>query len=78
MQLTGVASFLSQNHTWAPFNLSSRALIQIMVMTDACVGFLNIFKGFGRPTNEYEPDFSGGYALHVDGTPGQGMEGFHY
>jgi hypothetical protein len=60
-----VSSYLFQDHTWAPFNLSEEALRQIVTAIQPRQDFLRLFTGFGPPDEGYEADFSGGYTCHV-------------
>lgn len=59
-------SFLFQNHSWAPFNLSGEALKQIVTAVRPHPEFLRLFKGFGEPHGGYPTDFSGGYSSHIE------------
>lgn len=67
--------FLSQDHSWAPFNLSEEALQQIVTAIQPRPEFLRLFNGFGPLGEGCEADFSGGYFCRVAEGISSGSEG---
>lgn len=64
--------FLFQEYTWAPVKLSSEALVQIMSVTGADEGFLNIMKEFGAPDDETGTDLPCAYNVQMKHRPNEG------
>ncbi|KAI8721442.1 hypothetical protein NCS52_00591700 [Fusarium sp. LHS14.1] len=57
--------YLFQDHSWAPLNLSARALRLILATIKAPEELLRLLYGFGHPNESFGTDFPGGFGSYL-------------